>query len=44
MKLSPAEISNIIKVASQSINPSSPNIHKQILQTGLHTFRYRMSW
>ena len=22
-----------------TLNPVSPNIHKQILQTGLHTFR-----
>ena len=26
------------------INPLSPNIHKQILQTYLHTFPYRISW
>ena len=26
------------------INPLSPNIHKQILQTDLYTFPYRISW
>ena len=26
-----------------TLNPLIPNIHKQILQTGLHTFRQRMS-
>ena len=26
-----------------SVNPLSPNIHIQILQTCLHTFPYRMS-
>ena len=26
------------------INPLSPNINKQILQTDLHTFPYRISW
>ena len=28
----------------QAINPLSPNIHKQILQTDLYTFPYRISW
>ena len=28
----------------QPINPLSPNIHKQILQTDLYTFPYRISW
>ena len=28
----------------QSINPLSPNIHKQILQTDLYTFPYRICW
>ena len=27
----------------ESITSLSPNIHKQILQTGLHTFPYRIS-
>ena len=27
----------------ESITPLSPNIHIQILQTGLHTFPYRIS-
>ena len=26
------------------INPLSPNIHKQILQTDLYTSPYRISW
>ena len=26
------------------INPLSPNIHKEILQTDLYTFPYRISW
>ena len=26
------------------INPLSPNIHMQILQTGLYTFPLRISW
>ena len=26
------------------INPLSPDIHKQILQTDLYTFPYRISW
>ena len=27
-----------------NINPLSPNIHKQILQTDLYTFPSRISW
>ena len=26
------------------INPLSPNIYKEILQTDLYTFPYRISW
>ena len=29
---------------SMSTNPSSPNIHKQILQTDLDKFPLRISW
>ena len=29
---------------TQGLNPLSPNIHTQILQTDLHTFPLRISW
>ena len=31
-------------IESVCINHLSPNIHKQILQTDLYTFPYRISW
>ena len=31
-------------IADYFLNPLSPNIHIQILQTDLHTFTYRMSY
>ena len=35
---------NWCTVWNESINPLSPNIHTQILQTDLHTFPLRISW
>ena len=36
--------SQVKRTPQDSINPLSPNIHKQILQTDLYTFPYRISW
>ena len=36
--------SQVKRTPQDSINPLSPNIHKQILQTHLYTFPYRISW
>ena len=36
--------SQIKRTPQDSINPLSPNIQKQILQTDLYTFPYRISW
>ena len=33
-----------LETQSVSVNPLGPNIHKQILQTDLHTFPLRISW
>ena len=35
---------NILSFSPLSVNPLSPNINKQILQTDLHTFPLRISW
>ena len=35
---------NSTRLIRTAINPLSPNIQKQILQTDLHTFPYRISW
>ena len=34
----------IIQMEHNKVNPLSPSIHMQILQTDLHTFPWRISW
>ena len=38
------EASSHLPLIGDSINPLSPNIHIQILQTDLHTFSKRIGW
>ena len=40
----PISMNTEASIESVSINPLSPNIHKQILQTDLYIFPYRISW